>query len=255
MVRIDGSARAFFDEFSDAIVGGESVHHRMLEEGSVLRGRLGFLEQQFHEIGCFVVSILLLVARLYAVNGVGFIGEEGLRGFVSEVNSGRCGICRAAITGVVEVTAEPSGAGVLVAVARRFPDFHRPEMASVGIRVADILNDRKFFIFEEAKERFARLVKTDCIADGENVRFRDRKGWPAIVVETIFKRDACVEAVVAAGELHKDEDRSVLFGFRCSGEGGLGEKKRRPLAECEKAEAAAAGGEEFTSGKWSPFHF
>ena len=149
----------------------------------------------------------------------------------------------------VEITADPTGGGVFVAGARRFPDFRGPEVVLGRIRVADILNDGQFALPEKFRQTVAGRMKTDVAGDRDDLFGGNGQLRAKAVVIRVPEWNEGVEAVVSPGQLNEDQDPSLALrrGIRC--QGVPGEAGGSEAAQGDQSNAIGAGGEKFTSGK------
>ena len=118
--------------------------------------------------------------------------------------AGRCfGRARAF---VVEISADPSIADARG--VRGLPDVHGLEVRSVRVWIANPLDDREHSIVVEFLEAVHAWVKADALffRELEDVVFGDRDACAGAVVLGVAEGDDGVEPVVAARELHDDED-------------------------------------------------
>ena len=79
-------------------------------------------------------------------------------------------------------------------------------------------------------------MQTEAILEAENLILWDRDRRAVLVIKLILERDDGVEAVVAAGELHDDEDGVFRAGLarRRGRMGRTPEECRHGRAEAEK---------------------
>ena len=80
---------------------------------------------------------------------MGEVGAEGLRRFGGNVHGDGVIGFALTITGVVEVAPQPPGRTERIAIGGGFPNFAGPKVTAVGVRVADVLHDRKLPLVEE----------------------------------------------------------------------------------------------------------
>ena len=158
--------------------------------------------------------------------------------------------------GVVQVAADPSGAQERAAVARGFPDLGRPEVAAVGVRVADVLDQGEGARVHEPSQAVAGGVQADRVVEPEDTVPGNADRGPETVVVVVLEGDEGIEAVVAPRQLHDDEDPLVLFRGGGARERGAHEEGRGEPAEGQQAyplrrqvqEFAAGGGQEGSGG-------
>src|SRR6266545_2130674 len=96
-------------------------------------------------------------------------------------------IGRGAFTGVVEKTSDPARGGEIVARTRRFPDFRRAEMASIRVRITDVLDYRQFSSIEKTVHRGAGRMQPVRITRAENLVFRNSEGRPQPVIISVLE--------------------------------------------------------------------
>ena len=112
--------------------------------------------------------------------------------------------------------------------AGRLPDIHRSEMRLTRVRVADRLNDGQRLVLIQPGKSVERRMQADISVEFFDPVGRHFDGGPIFAVGFVLERDHGVQAVVAPGELHDDEDRVLRPRFaRVRGGVGRACKKRR----------------------------
>ena len=114
----------------------------------------------------------------------------------------------------VEPASDPSRARDPGADAAH-PDRHRVEVAEVGVRVADALDDGQLAGVPEPLQRGEPRVETDSIVELQCLCGGDGERAVLRVVVGVGERHECVEAVVAAVHPDDQEDPLVRPDGRC----------------------------------------
>ena len=130
---------------------------------------------------------------------------------------------------LVEAAADPAQPGVVALVEPgRLPDRHAAEVRAARVRIPDARNDRQPARFQQLPRVAHRRVQADLAVDLDQPLLGQPDGLAVPGVPVVLERDDRVDAVVAAVELHDDQDAAVFLGA-----GGV----RRPRQEAGQRRA------------------
>ena len=128
------------------------------------------------------------------------------------------------------------------------PDVHRAEMRLARIRITDALHDAQGVVLQQAVHAAQRRMQADAVIDTQRVLNAQRRPQPIVV--GIVEGDDGVESVVAAGELHDDENgvaRPLCLSLRRLSGGAADEVRDRPV-QSDKARTGQRETQEITAG-------
>ena len=72
---------------------------------------------------------------------------------------------RASITACIEISAQPDGFKIFVAITCTMPDIHASEVTTIRIRVSNVIQDGQFATGSKAGQSLQRRMKTDIIGN------------------------------------------------------------------------------------------
>jgi len=101
----------------------------------------------------------------------------------------------------IQVTPQPSRLKIFPAVTGRLPDIHAPEMGSVGIRIADTIEDAQASVIVQSLQPRKCRMQTCLICDQRRMCLIDAQPGPRPVINIIAYRDHRIESIIASAEL------------------------------------------------------
>src|SRR5262245_39118070 len=154
------------------------------------------------------------------------------------------GVASCRIVVIVGKPAEP--AERLAAIGHAgVPVTHRREMREARMVVSTAVHDRHLAVLVQALETNHRRVKSESLADFDDLAFWNAQMGTRAVIRRVAERYDSVQAIVAAGQFDDDEDALGVFldarpleRLRRQRGGGAGNEHRQGGADADPIEAA-----------------